>query len=154
MGAGSAIVNLASRAGNAPLPTAASYSSSKAALIMLTKCLAVGVCGPGHPGQRPVPRPILTEMNLRRYAREAKALGCTSEEVMDKAIATVPLGRIGTPHDVGQWRRSWLPKPRLLTGQALNVTGGPADGAVSDTHVYRGRDCLARADVGPDVTND
>ena len=36
-------------------------------------------------------------MNVKRYAREAAAEGCTPEETMRRAIATVPLGRIGTP---------------------------------------------------------
>lgn len=40
-------------------------------------------------------------MNVKRYAREAAAEGCTPEETMRRAIATVPLGRIGTPRDVG-----------------------------------------------------
>ena len=40
-------------------------------------------------------------MNVKRYAREAAAEGCTPEETMRRAIATVPPGRIGTPRDMG-----------------------------------------------------
>lgn len=122
---GSSIVNLASRAGKRPLPTCSAYSTSKAGLIMLTKCIAVEYAPMGIRANAICPGQILTEMNLRRYDREAAAQNTTREDVMDRAIATVPLGRIGMPEDVGRVVAFLVSEASgYMTGQALNVTGG------------------------------
>ena len=98
------------------LPKSSAYPVSKAGLIMFTKCLAVEYAAEGIRANALCPGQILTDMNVKRYFREA-AEGCTPEETMRRAIATVPLGGIGTPRDVGL-------ASAYLTGQALNVTGG------------------------------
>ncbi|WP_303236673.1 SDR family NAD(P)-dependent oxidoreductase [uncultured Bilophila sp.] len=122
---GGSVVNVASRAGKRPLPTCSAYSVSKAGLIMFTKCLAVEYAADGIRANALCPGQILTEMNLRRYAREAVAAGCTPEESMRKAIDTVPIGRIGTPRDVGLAAAFLVSDASgYMTGQALNVTGG------------------------------
>lgn len=82
------------------LPKSSAYPVSKAGLIMFTKCLAVEYAAEGIRANALCPGQLLTDMNVKRYAREA-AEGCTPEETMRRAIATVPLGRIGTPRDVG-----------------------------------------------------
>ena len=102
------------------LPKSSAYPVSEAGLIMFTKCLAVEYAAEGirANGQ------ILTDMNVKRYFREA-AEGCTPEETMRRAIATVPLGRIGTPRDVGLAAAFLVSDASAyMTGQALNVTGG------------------------------
>ncbi len=122
---GSAIVNVASRAGKRPLPTCSAYSVSKAGLIMFTRCLAVEYGAAGIRANALCPGQILTEMNKRRYAREAAQENCTPEETMKRAIATVPLGRIGLPADVGSVAAFLVSDASgYMTGQALNVTGG------------------------------
>lgn len=122
---GGAIVNVASRAGKRPLPGCSAYSVSKAGLIMLTKCLAVEYAADGIRANALCPGQIRTDMNLRRYAREAAAAGCAPEEILRRAVASVPLGRIGTPHDVGRAAAFLVSDASgYMTGQALNVTGG------------------------------
>jgi NAD(P)-dependent dehydrogenase (short-subunit alcohol dehydrogenase family) len=122
---GSSIVNIASRAGKRPLPTCSAYSTSKAGLIMLTKCVAVEYAAMGIRANALCPGQILTEMNLRRYTREAAAHQTTREDIMAKAIATVPMGRSGTPEDVGRTAAFLVSEASgYITGQALNVTGG------------------------------
>lgn len=122
---GSCIVNLASRAGKRPLPTCSAYSASKAALIMLTRCLAAEYAAKGIRANAICPGQILTEMNLRRYEREARAQGITRDEAMAKTLATVPMGRIGTPDDVGNVAAFLVSEASgYMTGQALNVSGG------------------------------
>ena len=74
------------------LPKSSAYPVSKAGLIMFTKCLAVEYAAEGIRANALCPGQILTDMNVKRYAREA-AEGCTPEETMRRAIATVPLGR-------------------------------------------------------------
>ncbi len=122
---GGTVVNVASRAGKRPLPTCSAYSISKAGLIMFTKCLAVEYAAEGIRANALCPGQILTDMNVKRYAREAAAEGCAPEETMRRAIATVPLGRIGTPRDVGLAAAFLVSDASAyMTGQALNVTGG------------------------------
>ena len=74
------------------LPKSSAYPVSKAGLIMFTKCLAVEYAAEGIRANALCPGQILTDMNVKRYAREAAAEGCTPEETMRRAIATVPLG--------------------------------------------------------------
>lgn len=106
------------------LPKSSAYPVSKAGLIMFTKCLAVEYAAEGIRANALCPGQILTDMNVKRYFREA-AEGCTPEETMRRAIATVPLGRIGTPRDVGLAAAFLVSEASAyMTGQALNVTGG------------------------------
>ena len=52
-------------------------------------------------------------------------LRASREETMRRAIATVPLGRIGTPRDVGLAAAFLVSDASAyMTVQALNVTGG------------------------------
>ncbi|GAB7509434.1 hypothetical protein Bwad005_20450 [Bilophila wadsworthia] len=106
------------------LPKSSAYPVSEAGLIMFTKCLAVEYAAEGIRANALCPGQILTDMNVKRYFREA-AEGCTPEETMRRAIATVPLGRIGTPRDVGLAAAFLVSDASAyMTGQALNVTGG------------------------------
>ena len=106
------------------LPKSSAYPVSEAGLIMFTKCLAVEYAAEGIRANALCPGQILTDMTVKRYFREA-AEGCTPEETMRRAIATVPLGRIGTPRDVGLAAAFLVSDASAyMTGQALNVTGG------------------------------
>ena len=108
------------------LPKSSAYPVSEAGLIMFTKCLAVEYAAEGIRANALCPGdPYGYEMNVKRYAREAAAEGCMPEETMRRAIATVPLGRIGTPRDVGLAAAFLVADASAyMTGQALNVTGG------------------------------
>ena len=108
------------------LPKSSAYPVSKAGLIMFTKCLAVEYAAEGIRANALCPGdPYGYEMNVKRYAREAAAEGCTPEETMRRAIATVPPGGIGTPRDVGLAAAFLVSDASAyMTGQALNVTGG------------------------------
>ena len=106
------------------LPKSSAYPVSKAGLIMFTKCLAVEYAAEGIRANALCPGQILTDMNVKRYFREA-AEGCTPEETMRRAIATVPPGRIGTPRDMGLAAAFLVSDASAyVTRQALNVTGG------------------------------
>ena len=91
------------------LPKSSAYPVSKAGLIMFTKCLAVEYAAEGIRANAFCPGQLLTDMNVKRYFREA----------------AVPLGRIGTPRDVGLAAAFLVSDASAyMTGQALNVTGG------------------------------
>jgi NAD(P)-dependent dehydrogenase (short-subunit alcohol dehydrogenase family) len=92
---------------------------------MLTKCLAVEYAAYGIRANAICPGQILTDMNMRRFEREGKALGITAEEAMSKTLSTVPMGRIGMPEEVGQVAAFLVSEQSsYMTGQAINVTGG------------------------------
>ena len=115
---------LAEIAGASGLPKSSAYPVSKAGLIMFTKCLAVEYAAEGIRANAFCPGQLLTDMNVKRYFREA-AEGCAPEDTLRRAIATVPLGRIGTPRDVGLAAAFLVSDASaFMTGQALNVTGG------------------------------
>ena len=69
------------------LPKSSAYPVSEAGLIMFTKCLAVEYAAEGIRANAFCPGQLLTDMNVKRYAREAAAEGCTPEETMRRAIA-------------------------------------------------------------------
>ena len=112
---GGSIINLSSNAGLAPYPGAGAYSSTKAAVIMLSKQQALewaeygirsnAIC-PGH-----------TETPLTAYLQDP--------EVRAGREAVTPLGRVGQPEDVAAAalylasdESSWV------TATALVVDGG------------------------------
>lgn len=68
---------------------------------------------------------ILTDMNVKRYAREAAAEGCTPEETMRRPL---PPSRPDASHPQGIWvlAAAFLVSDAsaYVTRQALNVTGG------------------------------
>ena len=107
------IVNIASRAwlGN---PGQASYSASKGGVISLTRTLALELAK----FQITVNcvAPALVDTPLFRSLKE---------EIQERLITTVPLGRIGTPEDIGQAVLSFAcDEASYVTGQVLYVCGG------------------------------
>lgn len=114
-GSGGSIINMSSNAGLAPYPGAGAYSSTKAAVIMLSKQQALewaehgirsnAIC-PGH-----------TETPLTAYLQDP--------DIKAGRAAVTPLGRIGQPEDVAAAalflasdESSWV------TATALVVDGG------------------------------
>lgn len=116
MSGGGAIVNVASVVGYLVEPEMAAYSSSKAAVIQLTRALA-GAWGPRQIRVNAV-APGFTDspLNAHRKADPAKAEAVTGR---------TPLGRWGKPADVAQ-AVVFLAAPAsaFITGQVLTVDGG------------------------------
>ncbi|MGL5956183.1 MAG: SDR family NAD(P)-dependent oxidoreductase [Brevinema sp.] len=115
--AGASIINIGSDLGVRPIPGRVGYSPSKAAVIMLSKCMAVelaptvrvNVINPGL---------VLTPMISHRVEKEGEALL--------KAYADIyPLKRMGTLQDMAQ-AAVYLASDdsTFITGETLNVCGG------------------------------
>lgn len=122
---GSSIVNIASRAGKRPSRGYSSYSVSKAALIMLTKCFAVEYAADGIRANAICPGQIYTELNKSRFEREAAEQGISLEDRVAHMVETIPAGRMGSPEDVGRLAAFLVsPESEYITGQAFNVCGG------------------------------
>ena len=89
---GGSIINITSSAGRAPHPNAnPAYGASKAALTMLTKELALEFAGRGVRVNAVQCGPIETEMTKQ-----------WTPEYREKVMNAVPVGRIGTPHEVAR----------------------------------------------------
>ncbi|MCL3818132.1 SDR family oxidoreductase [Aeromicrobium wangtongii] len=110
---GGAIVNIASVAGQLPAPNIGTYGASKAALIHVTKELAVEL-GPDIRINAVAPAVVKT--------RFAEALYDGREE---EVSAPYPLKRLGEPSDIGSVVAFLLSEDAAwVTGQTITVDGG------------------------------
>jgi len=120
-----AIVSLASMAGKIGSKTNLPYNVSKAAVISMTKSLALAHAADGIRVNCVCPGFVETDM-WTAVAREQGALmKMTPEEFTRQRAAQVPLGRMERPEDVAQVI-AFLASDRsgYMTGQALSVDGG------------------------------
>lgn len=88
---GGCIINIASVSGARPSPGTAAYGAAKAGLLNLTTSLAVE-WAPKVRVNAITAGPILTEQSGLHFGDEAG---------VERVGATIPLGRLGTPRDVG-----------------------------------------------------
>src|SRR5213078_2658050 len=108
------IVNIASIAGKEGNPMAGPYSSSKAAVIGLTKAVGKDVAGSGVLVNCIAPAVIDTPI-----------LGQISEEHISYMTSRIPLGRMGQPDEVAALI-SFLASEELTfsTGACFDISGG------------------------------
>ena len=108
------IINISSMWGLRGASCEVAYSCTKAALIALTRSLALELA-PSHIRVNCVaPGPIKTDM--------VEALG---QEVMDLLAEETPLGRLGTPEDIAHAVAFFASdKSSFITGQVLTADGG------------------------------
>lgn len=119
------IVNLASMAGKIGSRTNLPYNASKAAVVSITKSLALAHAADGVRVNCVCPGYVETDMWTAVAREQSALLGLTPEEFNKKRLESVPLGRMERPEDVAQVI-GFLASPRAayMTGQALSVDGG------------------------------
>ena len=119
------IVSLASMAGKIGSKTNLPYNASKAAVVSMTKSLALAHAADGIRVNCVCPGFVETDMWTVVSRDQGKLLGMTAEEFTRQRAAQVPLGRMETPEDVAHVV-AFLAGPRsgYMTGQALSVDGG------------------------------
>jgi 3-oxoacyl-[acyl-carrier protein] reductase len=109
------IINIASVAGINPQGSSIAYSTSKAAVIHLSKCLArtlapeiqVNVIAPGFIGE--------TRWNVGRP---------NLETTIQKAIQAAPLKRVGKAEDIADAALFFATRGDFMTGDVMVVDGG------------------------------
>jgi 3-oxoacyl-[acyl-carrier protein] reductase len=111
---GSAIVNFASIDAFVPSPGQLLYCASKAAVVALTRSLAIEL-GPKVRVNALAPGWVDTPGN-RASGR------------MEEALASVPLGRAATPEEIADlvWFLAGEGRAGYVTGETLTATGGSA----------------------------
>jgi 2-dehydro-3-deoxy-L-rhamnonate dehydrogenase (NAD+) len=110
------IVNVASIAGKEGNPMAGAYSSSKAAVIGITKAVGKDVAGSGILVNCIAPAVIKTPM-----------LGQLSDEHLEYMTSRIPLARVGEPSEVAALI-CWLASEEMSfsTGACFDISGGRA----------------------------
>jgi meso-butanediol dehydrogenase / (S,S)-butanediol dehydrogenase / diacetyl reductase len=120
------IVSLASMAGKMGLKTSLVYGVTKAAVISMTKSLALAHAADGIRVNCVCPGIVETDM-IMQVDREAGEglMGLKPGEYLKQRVAQIPLGRIEKPEDVANVVGFLASgKSSYMTGQAINVTGG------------------------------
>lgn len=117
------IVNIASCLGLVPELTSPLYCTTKAGIVMFTKCLAQEYADLGVRVNCVLPGPILTELLEKSFKNEEQKIKCANR---------IPIKRIGIPNEVANVVAF------LSSEEASYVTGGiyTVDGGVSTSSIY------------------
>ncbi|MCW2715695.1 MAG: oxidoreductase [Frankiales bacterium] len=114
------VINIGSDAGRVGSSLEAVYSGTKGGIIAFTKTLAREVAKSGITANTVCPGPTDTPA-LRKFADGAG----NAEKVIAGMTRAVPLGRLGTPEDVGPAVAFFASDAAgFITGQTLSVSGG------------------------------
>jgi 2-deoxy-D-gluconate 3-dehydrogenase len=115
-GSSGSIVNVASQAGMVAIEERASYGSSKAGLIHLTRILALEWAGHGIRVNAVAPTFVRTELTAATLSRPDWAA---------ELLSRIPVGRFGEPEDVvGAVAFLLGDAASLVTGHTIAVDGG------------------------------
>ncbi|MGH9469651.1 MAG: SDR family NAD(P)-dependent oxidoreductase [Terriglobia bacterium] len=111
------IVNVASIAGKEGNPTLGPYSSSKAAVIALSKSLAKEVAGKGD----------ITVNSIAPAVIRTKILDTLAKQTVDYMVSKIPMGRTGTIDEVAALVHFLASREAsFTTGQCYDISGGRA----------------------------
>jgi NAD(P)-dependent dehydrogenase (short-subunit alcohol dehydrogenase family) len=120
------IISLASMAGKLGSTYSVAYAASKAAVISITRSLALSGAPHGIRANCVCPGYInSTDMWRQVEVGVSGVVGTTPDELNRQRLAQIPLGRWETPEDVAKLigflasERSWY-----ITGEDVNVSGG------------------------------
>jgi NAD(P)-dependent dehydrogenase (short-subunit alcohol dehydrogenase family) len=119
------IVSLASMAGRIGSRTNLPYNASKAAVISITKSLALAHAADGIRVNCVCPGFVETDMWAAVAREQGALLGQSPEEFTRQRVRQVPLGRMERPEDVANVIAFLVSaRAEYMTGQALSIDGG------------------------------
>jgi 3-oxoacyl-[acyl-carrier protein] reductase/sorbitol-6-phosphate 2-dehydrogenase len=119
------IVNTASQTGRHAWPGWGVYSASKFAVVGITQVLALELAQHGVTVNCVCPGTMVTDMMYTGFGESAATLGKDRDELIREKAESIPLGRMGTPEDMGAMVAFIASDAaRFTTGAAFNLTGG------------------------------
>ena len=119
------IVSLASMAGKIGSRANLPYNASKAAVISMTKSLALAHAADGIRVNCVCPGFVETDMWASVAREQGALLNQSPEEFTRRRLHQIPLGRMERPEDVANVIGFLVsPRSEYITGQALSVDGG------------------------------
>lgn len=122
---GGRILNTASQAGKMAIPNQVHYCTTKAAVIGLTRALAMELKDDGILVNCFCPGSVMSDMTLREAQAVYELDGTDPETSLKAWQADIPLGRWVTPEDVADIAVFLASDyAGYMTGQAVNITGG------------------------------
>lgn len=118
-------INMSSMAGKVAYPKEIAYCSTKAAVLGLTRALAVEFGPAGITVNAICPGPVQTEMLRNTYQALADEFNVTLEDWYAQVLQTIPVGRFGQPEDVAALAAFLASEDAgYINGQAINIDGG------------------------------
>lgn len=119
------LVVISSILGRFGVPGYTGYCASKAALLGLTKALALELASKNVLVNAICPGWVDTAMAWEGIEGMAAGMGISRDAAYKQAMSAVPLGRMGTPGEVAglvEWLLS--PSAAGFTGQGIDINGG------------------------------
>jgi 3-oxoacyl-[acyl-carrier protein] reductase len=119
------IVNLTGYGVKEPLSDLVVSDSIRASVTVMAKTIASDLAPYGITVNNIAPGPIMTDRLTEILSARAKNLGVTPDEELKRISKTIPVRRIGLPHEIGDLC-AYLCSPQAgyLTGQTIVVDGG------------------------------
>lgn len=119
------IINIIGRSGHQPRPWYVVGSTANAGLLSFTKALAEELAPDNVLVNGVNPGPVQTPRWDDHITQGAKSNRAEEEAVLKQMIATVPLGRVGTPDEVsGMVAFLCSDRAAFITGALINIDGG------------------------------
>ena len=120
-----AVVNIIGSGGNVGKPVHLPGGAANAALMLATTGLAAAFAPKGIRINGINPGSTLTGRVESGLAVESKMTGIAADELLKRQQAAIPLGRLGTPEEIGSVIRFLLSEESsFMTGHTLAVSGG------------------------------
>lgn len=122
---GGKIINVSSIAAKRPSLALGHYCAAKAAIVALTRVLAFELAPSNIQVNAVCPGQVDTDLQRWGWQLAANFRGVPYEQVIQEAVAGIPLGRLETTDDVANLV-AYLASGEsdYVTGQAINVCGG------------------------------
>lgn len=119
------IINVIGRSGHQPRPWYLVGGAANASLLNFTKALADELAPDNILVNGINPGPVQTPRWDDHIAQGAKTTEAAADAVLAQMIATVPLGRVGTPEEVsGMVAFLCSERASFITGALINIDGG------------------------------